>query len=382
MRILHKIGMDQIIAELPEIQKINFQKNFLDCHDDIFICVLGFEQRAKVIPHQLSLVNYTCDETIILEYLTNKKDNEINRNELEKSIKKFGGIITYKLYDKSFTDNFYELMRRISIKEQKTPKITFDISGCSSSLLLVILKILLDFNISLKIVYSEAQIYHPTQKEMGDINKIISEKGYEHYENNCGPTQGIKHIRPSKLHAGFNPDNLPNSALLFATFKPERNRSALTEIFLEPAFDKYEKRITWIVGEPHLKEDDYRIDFVKKINQIDNNSQCFTISTFNYTDCLENLEKIYETCSNYHVNVSALGSKMQTLGLALFHHIHPEITIYFSIPQKYDAEHYSEGCKAIWEIDFGEIAMLKKVLDKFGTLKITGSELKGWFEED
>jgi hypothetical protein len=61
---------------------------------------------------------------------------------------------------------------------------------------------------------------------------------------------------------------------------------------------------------------------------------------------------------------------MQVIGLSLFHHIHPDVTILFVTPKEYDADKYSEGCLETWKIDFGEVNKIKEILDKIGTLEL------------
>ena len=95
----------------------------------------------------------------------------------------------------------------------------------------------------------------------------------------------------------------------------------------------------------------------------------YEISTFDYKETLKVLDRIYNSKNlDFHINISALGSKMQTLGLALFCYIKPDVSVYLAIPEKYNPKQYSEGCKATWQINFGEIKNIRDILNKVGSL--------------
>ncbi len=61
---------------------------------------------------------------------------------------------------------------------------------------------------------------------------------------------------------------------------------------------------------------------------------------------------------------------MQSLGVVMFWCIRPEVSIYFASPREYNAAQYSEGCKAVWKIDFGALSELRHKLDQVGTLSV------------
>jgi hypothetical protein len=47
-----------------------------------------------------------------------------------------------------------------------------------------------------------------------------------------------------------------------------------------------------------------------------------------------------------------------------------DISIVFAMPREYNALQYSEGCKGLWKIEFGELVDIRKVLDSVGQLEI------------
>jgi hypothetical protein len=96
------------------------------------------------------------------------------------------------------------------------------------------------------------------------------------------------------------------------------------------------------------------------------------VSTLNYKETLKVLDKIYENKSlNFHINISALGSKMQSLGCSIYCYIRPEISVYHAIPKKFNPKQYSEGYKDVWIIDFGHLTKIRDILNRIGTLEIS-----------
>jgi len=369
---LYEYKLNDILPDLPDIKKLKIPKDFENKKDELFICVLGFEDRAKNIAQILSdSTNYRCTESILLEYFTNRKDNEINRESTEKSLTKFSDILTNMQCEADdFLDTFRQILKRICNKDKYIPSITLDISSCSAKLTLELLHIIFEFNVSLLLVYTEAALYYPLKNQTDEILRLINEKGDDFYQT-FGPTRGVAKIVPSRFHSGCNLDDLPNAAILFATYKPERNSTALSNIFADPPIEKYGDRIVWVIGKPHQKKDSYRIEFTKKINKITTTSKFKILSTFYYKETVLYLDEEFGKLSKeYHVFITALGSKMQIIGLSLFHHIHPDVTIIFITPKEYDADKYSEGCLETWKIDFGEVVKIKQLLDKIGILEL------------
>lgn len=366
MVYIHEVKLSELILKLPEIFPINVERDFSNREDALFICALGFEDRCPGIPRIIAENDgYRCDEAIYFEYSTNREDNELNREELVKSLNNFTSLVTSMQCDsEEFSLTLRQMLRRLCTKEAN-PTITFDISVCTSKLLLIALKILFEFDVELRIVYSEADIYHPTPEE------IKKNKDKWIHEEEFGLTRGVTDVFTSQEHSGYNLDGLQKAVIAFATFKPERTKaiiSAIDESLLEEPAD----RVVWIVGRPHSHEDQWRTDLVRDINKIPVDSPSFEVSTFDYKETLKTLDnKIYKQHTyEYHYNISPLGSKMQSLGIALFHYVRPDVTIYFAIPKKYNASHYSEGCKETWIIDFGNLDKIRNLLNRVGMIEI------------
>ncbi|MFX0196437.1 MAG: hypothetical protein ACFFCW_09970 [Candidatus Hodarchaeota archaeon] len=361
MSYVYEVKLSEVISQLPEILPLNVERNF-SIKDDMFLCALGFEDRCTQIPRLLAEKSkYKSKEAIFFEYSTNIEDNDINRSELMTFLNSFSELVNPMQCDvENFVPNLRQTFLRICQKED-CPKITFDISSCSSKLLLSVMKILLESNIELRIVYSEANVYHPTKSEIEKNEKSVKKGAL---------SKGVAEVLPSSEHPGYNLDALPDAVIAFATFNPERTKSMIVELD-ESLLEMSEDRVNWVLGHPHHPKDAWRSDYLKEINKISDTAPLFKESTFYYKNTLTLLYKLWQkNFSKYHLNISPLGSKMQSLAISLFHYIKPDITITFSPPLKYDASNFSEGCKATWMIDLGSLGEIRNALDEVGIIKI------------
>ena len=355
----------EIISLLPDIELLNVKSHLSEEKADLFLCALGFEDRALAIPELIAEeAGFKCNHAIYFEYATNMNDNKLNEPRLMKALNKFSGLVDrMDCDDHDFCINFKKVLERI-VTERKAPKVIFDISTCSSKLLLLVLKVLFDHNLSLLILYSEADTYHPTQSEFrSEPEKWTTEEGF-------GLARGVGTVIASPEHPGYRRDKLQEMVIVFPTFKPERSKAVIADIdeslLLEPG-----ERVIWIVGKPRLPENSWRVNVIREINRILPSAPSHEVSTFKYKETIEVLEHIYKPkdCL-YHINLTPLGSKLQSVGIALFWYIDQDVSIIFATPKEYNAPQYSEGYKDMWQINFGELDSIRRLLDSVGQLVI------------
>lgn len=367
MAYLRQVELIDILSQLPEIEPLNKQISPLKKGADLFLCALGFEDRCLSIPELIAkTVERKCTEALYFEYATNVNDNEVNKPRLLKALQSFNTLVNPMPCDSDdFSMNFRNLLSRVCNKCQ-TPSVVFDISACSSKPLLLALKILFEFDLRLCMVYSEAKTYHPTREEFKkNPHNWTTEEGF-------GLSRGVSAVIPSAEHPGYRRDRLQEVAVIFPTFKPERARAIIADTD-EALITGPKDKITWIIGNPHLKKDNWRTDAIREINKIQTSAPSYEVSTFNYKETIQTLERIYRSLDcKYHMTISPLGSKMQSLGIALFWYMRQDISIVFATPKEYNARQYSEGCRRFWQIDFGELTHIRGVLDNVGQLKIVG----------
>lgn len=360
-----------ILKEFPDVKGINIEKYGIEGNCYIFLCALGFEDRCLNIPEKFAKnASKKFKRSLYFDYSANRKDNEINRKSLENYLNKFSEF-TEKMNccDDDFTYNLRSYLKKTveEFKEKsdgkEKPKIFYDISVCSSQLILSSIRTLIDFDVSLEIVYTEAEIYHPTAEEFERESDNWSSNGGGH---SCGVDKIVS------VYSGIKEINL-DLIVAFPTFKPERTQAIIMAIDESILLKENKKNIIWIIGDPNmeLEEGNKRKKIMYEINEITTECKAYEISTLNYKKTIEILDRIFLKHNyEYHINISALGSKMQSLGIAIFSYLRPEITIYTAQSMGYNPNLYSEGCKEDWAIDFGDTVLLRELLNKIGIMEV------------
>jgi hypothetical protein len=362
---LRRIELMDILADLPDIDALDVPDDVAGGRDDLFLAALGFEDRCPWIAELLAdCREYRAARATYFEYATNQSDNEMNRPRLLKAMEAFASQVRPMQCD---SDEFVLQLRGLLSEvcaQSEVPQVMLDVSVCSSKLLITTLTVLYEFDIKLRIVYSEASVYHPTEEEYrADPQRWTSDA-------RLGLSRGVSAVTRSPDHPGSRRDVLPEAVIVFPTFKPERIRAILADV--DPwLLMRPEDRVVWMIGEPHLLADHWRMDVQRKINEIPARAPIHNVSTFDYKKTLETLERAFRPFDcRYLVNIAPLGSKMQAVGVVLFWYVRPEVAIYFASPVEYNAVQYSEGCKAIWKINLGALANMRRKLDTVGTLVI------------
>jgi hypothetical protein len=366
MSKVKEIGFEDILDNLPDIASLNCEKDLSQKEYDVFLCALGFEERCLTIPEKLAATSqFVCRQALFFEYSNNVEDNEVNKPRLLRAFNKFAKTSkSFHCDEEDFTKNLREFFDG-GVQSNQKCKIIFDISVCSSKLLLSTMKVLLEFDICLHIVYAEAAIYHPTFEEFEkEPQKWTTEEG-------LGIARGVAKVVAIPEYPGASREN-PPLVIAFPTFKPERTKAIIADID-ETLLVKPGKRIIWIVGDPHMEGEikQKRKNTIRKINKISGQSPSYEVCTLNYKKTLQVLDPIYRDKSlDFHIYISALGSKMQSLGISLFCYVRPDVTVYLAVPKEYNPRQYSEGCKATWQIDFGDLRSVREVLNRVGQLEV------------
>ena len=358
--------LTEIISNLEPISRLNVSELGTASPEDLFICALGFEPRCLTLPSRLNDAGYQAKRAYYFKYATNLEDNAANLYELDRHLSRIAPTVKPIEADaRDFPTRLRALLDLVvSEAETDSPRMTMDISVAANRLLLRCIKVLLEYKICLRIIYSEAAIYHPNKEEHEKNAARWTEEGL------LGLERGVGEVMPSVDHPGDDLDPLPDSLILFPSLKGDRSKAVISSVdpsLLQNPSDK----VIWLPGIPHLDQDQWRLDAVKKINGIGVDTQHFEVSTFDYKDTLQCLENLYAKLSEKNrITISPLGSKMQALGTALFCYMHHDVRVILSSPREYNAAQYSEGCKEVWKIDFGSLGKLQRNLDQVGTLRI------------
>ena len=361
-----KRQLSDVLGTLPPLEHLNLTKLGSEAQEDLFLCALGFEPRCLNLPDSLRAVGYTAFRAVYFRYATNLDDNSVNLPTLESHLRTISSKVEMMDADTADFPNKLRSLLELTMSEAqgRPPRITLDISVTANRLLLRCVKVLLEYDICLRIIYSEAAIYHPTKSE---YSQEPSKWGSD---DMLGLERGVNEVLHSIDHPGQGLDPLPDCVILFPSFKSERSKAVIS--FVDPALlANPSGKVCWLLGVPHLDEDIWRLDAMMTINGIGDADKQYKVSTFDYKETMQILERLHAEKSEGHtITVSPLGSKLQALGTALFCYIHSDVRVVFTTPKEYNAGQYSDGCKNIWELAFGNLDELTEKLNEVGRLRI------------
>ena len=368
MQNVHKYEINDVISDLPEIKPLDVGGQVFDDTNVIFLCALGFEPRCLVIPEALQHSGFRSDQAIYFEYSTNLDDNAINRSQLVTALSSITSDVKSLPADE--TASMLLLKDKINdvCLKYKKPLIVFDVSVVANRLLMRCMKVLMDSDVRLRLLYSEAEVYYPTLYEYQSKGKASRNE-----TRSLGLEVGVGDVLFSDEHPGYHIDALPDCILLFPSFSKDRSWTAINRV--DPTLVTLPSdKIVWFLGLPHLSQDHWRLEAQRAINSVEENFTQYEVSTFDYKESLRLLDRIYtERIGQYNFTLAPMGSKLQAVGAALFCYIRPDVRVIFATPQVYNGRQYSSGCKATWSVDFGSLTDVKSLLDKVGLIEITSN---------
>ncbi len=350
------------IGKLPQLQQLSsmFAKggNF-----DLYVGAIGFEDRTTNASTALAERGVRVSNAIIFEYDINYEANDVKRAEYERILL---GLTEGKPYrpmnapigspDPVFAERLGHLLR--NVHSEGPPKIIFDVTSCPSLILSEGLRIFLNYECDLTLLYSEPLEYFPTRNEWESGN--VKPKGGKVQ----GPFSGVRFVAKPPILQADDTGELPVLLVLFPTFNRERTDGVIAD--LDPA-----KRI-WIFGEPHdMAKDDYRVDMAKSFAApiMYPGDPWAQVTTFDYRKTFHALSAIYsENRFKNRIVVMAHGSKLQNVGAGLFAATH-QVSLVFAMPKTYDPQRYSRGCGTVWGLPLGPTATLLSKLRAMRTLE-------------
>ena len=346
---------------LPSIEKLDLNKNPTNA---TFIGSAGFEDRCFSFLGRLISSDKKIKTVIGIEY---RPFNPKNR---KKDFEKLGvkaalqNKVEWLIYDRFNPEKFYHTFGRIKTLIYDTPNVIIEISGMSKFLIVVLLDILKDFKGNVIVIYSEAEIYHPTHEEFESKKEEMPD---------ITPTFLTRDVYKIALTTSLSSIAMQSSPLLmiaFPTFNDKELMALLNE--LTPQY------LIEFEGVPHKEDNRWRLeavrwinsnidkDFILKIDEIIHEA----LSTFDYVGTVTALDKI---CMQYRYThkcvIAPTGSKLQTLGVFIFKQLHPEVQVVYPVTKEF-AEEYTDGCRNIWSITFLKFHDFIKKLEKHRRAKL------------
>ena len=215
--------------------------------------------------------------------------------------------------------------------------------------ILILLSKLIHFSGTLRIVYTEAKNYTPSQTVFDskrDDPKIIN-----HF-----PSEGFGTILRARCLSSIRMQGQPVCLVAFTSFNEQLIRHMLGT--MSP------HRLLLINGKPPRKAHSWREQATHYIyhkllqeyqdgNETDKKTGLLTrkCSTLYYNETINKIDEVYSEFGLYErIIIAATGSKMQTVGLFFSKLKHPDIHIEYPTPDSYNLKEISSGIFLIHEI--------------------------------
>lgn len=320
----------------------------------LLICAYGFEERSLGWAKYQSLQGTILTDALIFLYKHSKGRNRIS--ELRQALSSIGIKtpieITYDTQDprnieRRIEKQFFGIMSDYD-------EIILDISAMTKLLILVCLCKLEYFTGTIRIVYSEANEYAPTQdayeKSKVDMELIAR-----------FPSRGFESIIRMKCLTSIRMQGQPVTMVAFTSFNEQLVRHMLGTI--NP------HRLLFINGKPHRQENKWREMAMQEIHQRliseykSNNPEgedgllLRSASTLEYIETIQQIEAIYTQVGMHErIICASTGNKMQTVGLFFSKVMHPDIHIEYPTPDSYYVSGMSTGVREIFEIVIREFS--------------------------
>lgn len=366
MARIHRSDLADVLPLLPEISPYKPEDD-AERQDDLYLCALGFEgDRLLEIPQRLASVKYKAYRSIYFLYKTNLDDNAARLPDLMKHLVEISGsdIVPIDVPGKDFVKRLVAQLKNLEERHDRKLRVTLDLSTAANRLVVKVVKVLVEYGVELRVVYTEAEVYRPLKEEY--------EKNKESWkdEEHLGIEQGVLDEEISSETQGVHTGNLPQALILYSSFNPARSRAVINKV--DPSLIMTPSdRVWWIVGVPHDDENRWRSEAVRYINQIDNTHNSIQASTFDYKNSMRSLHQIVQRIwKTYHIFISPLGSKMQSLGVALYCLTRNDIGLLLVRPKEYKALGYSTGCRDTWQIEFGDTSAILSNLRRVGKIEV------------
>ena len=132
MAQIRQVTLEEATQHLPLITELRPEDVPGERQDALFICALGFEDRCLSVPRMLAESGYRAERAILLEYDTNRDDNERNRPALEACLRRISSHegVRVPVQSNDYPEQLDRVLRDVLGQSAGAPKpnVTFDIS--------------------------------------------------------------------------------------------------------------------------------------------------------------------------------------------------------------------------------------------------------------
>lgn len=329
---------------------------------DVFITSLGFEDRAVAVPQ---LLTEMPRKAIVFTLQTNSEDNIKNLPGLQQALRGCDVEMLQADVDTECIRSLVERLRKLSFdSNDQSLRVLVDVSVMPSRVMLPILTGLLDIDCVLTVAYAMASVYRPTHNEYLQSKQTFC-RGFD-----VTTEIGVEQINANVAFPGQHLDPLPACLVVFPNFRKERSIAVITDTD-ESMLSNGNDQVFWLLTRPLNTDYVWRLDATKEVNDIRKNAITRIVDSIDYRDTIQVLDDIYQRMWRTHnISISPLGTKMQRLGVALFHYCRPSTRLIYTHPKLYNPKVWSEGIGQVYRVPLGETKILRNWLVRLGALTL------------
>lgn len=384
---VRRVQFEDTCSQLPPVRQWSGTAD----RPDIFVCALGFEDRATAIPAELAKQfagEQKSVESLLCFYSTNHEDNDVNSESMRASL----GVFSAGIQD-VFADSPQILRKAIldaisSADHTRKCKVLLDISAASGSLIISVLKALIEVRerVDLVILYCEPDIYFPRKDDFAARPLELIEGACAAGDVSSVGEYGVAEVEFNELYPGINVESRSERVIAIPAFRTSRLVRCLAHIS-DQLLASPSDSIFWIISEPPASELKWRRDLQERIvnaqmakfvgltpgdelapKLITTNHQ--VCSTRDYSEVMRCIMEQADKHAGSNLSLVHMGSKLQSVGVALALSVRSEIAVCSSRPVQFNAKRYSQGVGSKWKLDLSNLETIIGNLSEVGKLTL------------
>lgn len=323
---------------------------------DVVILAPGFEDRTMAVVEVVVPSSGVC--AILLDYLPFNPTNRLSA--IREALMARGIEIADEdilKYDR-FEPGDFETRLHERLLAHSGHRVVVDVSTMSKLEIMLVLNVCYELDLSVRVLYSEAHTYGPSQEEFEDARTKN-----EIHRPTLQVFTGVHGVVRVNSLASVAMQGQPTAALVFMSFN-----DALTQILLNTV---YPGRLFLINGHPPVHSwreaatawihDQVRREWAEDnpVHPADAGGVPMpkrVVSTLDYRGTVSLLLQLYwQLSANHRVLLAPAGSKLQAVGCYLVKALHPDIHIEYPSPEGF-LPYYSSGVGPRWLLDLGRLS--------------------------
>ena len=302
--------------------------------DDCLVMCAGFEDRATAAVLR-SITTSRPYNLLLIGYVPKMQQNKDEK--VRKICRAHGIKVAHLAYNRKDPSGFGNLLSYHLLSRKG--RVFVDISGMSRLLIVQTLVAIGSLEGGLSscfVIYSEAKVYPPSQRQMRKELSVSSK-----FPTRTMPflSSGIFDITVVPELSSCAPATEQTHLVVFPSVDAHHLSALRTEI--QPT------RYTFIEGVPPNPASRWRTQLISELNSINQieNRETYHASTLDYRETMDILLDVYSRSSlQERIIIAPTGSKMQTVAVAIFRLFLRDIQIVYPTPARFEnPDHYTMG---------------------------------------